>query len=234
MRISPDRKIKHDKLKLYLIAGGVIIAAIILRQLGVGDYIRVENINYLSDWVKSYGATGSIVYIVVWIAACIFFFPGTPVSLLGGFIFGPWLGLLLTSIGSTLGATAAFLVARYAARPLVENWVKSHGSFKKFDEGIKEHGWRMVMITRLVPIFPFNFQNYAYGLTKIKALTYITVSWICMLPGTTAYVFTGGAIISGEGSLEKTFTYLAIAASFFVIISLIPGWVAKKYHLPDK
>jgi uncharacterized membrane protein YdjX (TVP38/TMEM64 family) len=112
---------------------------------------------------------------------------------------------------------------------MVEGWIQKNERLKKIDEGVKKHGWRMLMITRLVPIFPFNVQNYVYGITNISLGTYVFVSWICMLPGTIAYVFAGGALVSGKGDIRKTIMYLAIAGVFFVLVSLIPGMIKKRY-----
>ncbi|KRT34806.1 Uncharacterized membrane protein YdjX, TVP38/TMEM64 family, SNARE-associated domain [Acetomicrobium thermoterrenum DSM 13490] len=207
----------------------VIIGAIILilHRLGVFSYLTLENISRIREWILSFGIWGPVIYIILWIAACVFFLPGLPVALVGGIAFGPLWATVYSSIGSTLGATAAFLIARYVARNMVEEWVNKSPQLKKIDEGVKKHGWRMLMITRLVPIFPFNVQNYVYGLTKISLTTYMLVSWICMLPGTIAYSFAGGSLSQG-GDMKQTFIYLSIAAVFFVIISLIPGWIRKK------
>ncbi|WP_051533901.1 TVP38/TMEM64 family protein [Desulfitibacter alkalitolerans] len=226
---KPTNK-KQDKVKLFVIAGIIAVVVILMKVFGVFEYISIENITKLTEWIKGFGIIGPIVYILLWIAACVFFLPGIPVALLGGFVFGPWFGVIYSSIGSTLGATAAFLVARYAARSMVEGWVAGNEQFKKIDEGVENQGWRMLMVTRLVPVFPFNLQNYAYGLTKIKLATYVLVSWICMLPGTIAFSFAGGSVVSGEGNLGKTFMYLGVAAVFFVIISLIPGWIQKRQN----
>jgi len=166
----------------------------------------------------------------MYIASCVFFLPGIPITLLGGLAFGSIMGTVYVSIGSTLGAALAFLVGRYAARSMVEGWMSKNEKLKKIDEGVEKQGWRMLMITRLVPVFPFNVQNYVYGLTKIKFLTYVLVSWICMLPGTVVYVFAGGALVSGKGDIKKTIMYLAIAGVFFVLVSLIPSLIKKRYR----
>jgi uncharacterized membrane protein YdjX (TVP38/TMEM64 family) len=126
-----------------------------------------------------------------------------------------------------VGATLAFLVARYVARGMVENWVAGSAQFKKIDEGVERQGWRILMITRLVPAFPFNLQNFAYGLTRISLPVYAAVSWVCMLPGTIAFSFAGGSL-TGGGDMTKTFMMLGVAAVFFVFISLIPGWIKKR------
>lgn len=224
---------KNDKMKLIIIIAVLAIVVVLLKQFGIFEYMSIENLKSLNGWIKGFGVWGPVIYILTYIACCIFFLPGVPITLVGGLVFGPIWGTIYVSIGSTLGATVAFLVARYAARSMVEGWVANNAQFKKIDEGVEKQGWRMLMITRLVPIFPFNLQNFAYGLTKINLLTYVVVSWICMLPGTVAFVFAGGSVLGGEGDLGKTMMYLGIAAVFFVLMSLIPGWLKKKYDVAD-
>lgn len=99
--------------------------------------------------------------------------------------------------------------------------------FQKIDEGVKHEGWRMVMFTRLVPVFPYNIQNFAYGLTGIPLWIFAVVSGICMLPAIAAYVFAGGALISGQGDVKKTLGYLAIGGVLFVLLSFLPRWIKK-------
>ncbi len=135
-------------------------------------------------------------------------------------------GTVWTTVGANLGAIAAFLVGRYAARGMVENMVEKNQALKKIDQGVRRQGWRMLMVTRLVPIFPFNVQNYVYGLTDIPLRTYVLVTLPCMLPATIAYNFAAGSVRTGE--FGKTLWYLAIAAMFFVLLSLIPGWVRNR------
>ena len=114
---------------------------------------------------------------------------------------------------------------------MVSEWAQRNPTFGRIDDGVEAYGWRMVMITRLVPLFPFNVQNYAYGLTKVRFRTYVLVSWICMLPATVAYVAASGSIVSGEGNAGKTLGYVTVAAVAFVCLSLIPRLVKRKYDL---
>ncbi len=218
---------KKEFVKLAFIAGAIVLIVFAMKRFGVFQYISLENIAKIKDWILGFGLLGPFIYVLLWIAACVFFLPGLPVALVGGIAFGPYLGTLYSSIGSTLGATAAFLIGRYAARGMVEGWVHKNSQLRKIDEGVKEQGWRMLMITRLVPLFPFNVQNYVYGLTDIPLLTYVFVSWSCMIPGTLAFSFAGGSLSSGEG-LGRTMMYLGVAAVFFVLVSLIPGWMKKR------
>lgn len=233
--MAKKKEMKQDKqkgyVKLAITLGVIVVIVALMKYFGLFEYISLENMQNLKAWINSYGAIGPIIYIVLYIVACLFFLPGLPIAVLAGLAFGPVMGAVYASIGATLGASAAFLVARYAARGMVESWVEGNEQFKKIDEGVEKQGWRMLMITRLVPVFPFNLQNYAYGLTKIKFGTYVLVSWICMIPGAIAFTFMGGSIVSGEGDIGKTLMYLGIGAVFFVIISLIPGWLKKRKGL---
>ena len=215
-------------LKLLIVIAVIGIVYGILRHYGATEYIKLDNVPKIKEKVDSFGVIAPLVYIGFYIAATVFFLPGLPVTVLSGVAFGPLWGVVYASIGSIIGVSLAFLIARYAARGMVESWVAGNEQFRKIDEGVERQGWRMLMITRLVPIFPFNLQNYAYGLTKIRFLTYFPVSWICMLPGTTAYVQIGGALISGKGNLRKTLLYLAIAGIFIVLVSLIPTLIRKR------
>ena len=219
--------------RLALLAAFILLGIVLLRLSGLHRLISLENLQTLSAQVRALGWIGPAAYILLWVAACLFFLPGLPVTLLGAAVFGAWWGLLWVTIGANLGAAAAFLAARYAARSLVENWAARNPQFRKIDDGVARHGWRMVMITRLVPLFPFTLQNFAYGLTRIRFSTYAPVTLVCMIPGSAAYCFAGGALVSGQGDLKKTLFYLAGAAVFFVIASLIPGWIRKRYAVED-
>ena len=126
------------------------------------------------------------------------------------------------------------MTGRYAARGLVEGWTENNERVKKLDKGVEKHGWRMLLITRLVPLFPFNLQNYAYGLTKIGLGTYVLLTTLCIIPGVVVYAFAGGSLATAQDNLTTTFVYLGIAAVFFVIISLVPGLLRKKVETEEE
>ncbi len=218
---------KKSIIKIAIAVGIVAIVYFVLKSYGVTDNIRLENVPKIKTWVASFGAIAPLVYIGLYLVSTVFFLPGTPVTVLSGFVFGPLWGVLYASIASIISVSAAFLIARYVARDLVENWVKGNAQFQRIDEQVEEQGWRIVMLTRLVPIFPFNLQNYAYGLTRIRFTTYVLVSAIFMLPGTAVLVQLGGAFVSGEGNFWKTAIYLGIAGILMLLLSLIPRFLQK-------
>ncbi len=219
---------KSKVIKLTIAVGVMAVIYFLLRYYGITEYIDLKNVHKIKEWVSDFGIIAPLVYICLYIVATLFFLPGLAVTVIAGIAFGPVWGVVYVWVGAVIGVSLAFLVARYVARELVEKWVSGNVQFQKIDEKVEQEGWRILMFTRLVPIFPFNLQNYAYGLTKIKFPTYVLVSAIFMLPGTIAYVQIGGALVSGEGSLSKTFIYLSIAAVLILLVSLIPKFLRKR------
>lgn len=239
-----DKSEKRSKpwLRLIIGLGVIVILLAVAHQAGLFDLLKggtlKERVERLDGMFQSLGAWAPAVFILIWVFACVLLLPGLPISLVGGLVFGALWGTVWTTVGANLGASAAFLIGRYAARDMVEGWIERNKALKKIDEGVKQQGWRMLMITRLVPLFPFNVQNYVYGLTNIPLRTYVLVTLPTMIPATIAYNFASGsareAILSGAQpeALKKTFFYLAIAAVFFVLLSLLPGWIKKRYGTP--
>ncbi|HKZ47066.1 MAG TPA: TVP38/TMEM64 family protein, partial [Thermodesulfobacteriota bacterium] len=149
------------------------------------------------------GWLGVGAYIFIYIAACVFLIPGSVLTLGAGVIFGVVKGSIIVSIASTLGATIAFLTGRYIARGWVVRQIEKRPFFRAIDEAISAEGWKIVLLTRLSPVFPFSLMNYALGLTLVKLKDYVLASWIGMLPGTVMYVYIGslaGSLVSLGGS----------------------------------
>jgi uncharacterized membrane protein YdjX (TVP38/TMEM64 family) len=218
---------RNSIIKIAVAVSIFAIVYLVLRHYGITDDIRLENVPKIKTWVASFGRIAPLVYIGLYLVSTVFFLPGSPVTILAGFIFGPVWGVFYASIASIISVSVAFLIARYVARDLVEGWVKDNAQFRKIDEQVEEQGWRILMFTRLVPIFPFNLQNYAYGLTSIRFPTFVFISAIFMLPGTIALVLLGGAFVSGEGNVLKTMLYLGIAGVFMLVLSLVPNFLRK-------
>ena len=218
---------KKSIIKILITVGIVAAVYLVLRSYGVTDEIRLENVPKIKTWVASFGKIAPLIYIGLYLVSTVFFLPGSPVTVLAGFVFGPLWGVFYASVASIISVSVAFLIARYVARDLVEGWVKDNAQFRKIDEQVEEQGWRILMFTRLVPIFPFNLQNYAYGLTSIRFFTYVLVSAIFMLPGTAVFVQLGGAFVSGEGNIWKTLLYLGVAGVLMLLLSLIPKLLQK-------
>ncbi len=143
------------------------------------------------DHVRQLGAWGPVLFIGLYIIATVLFVPGSVLTLGAGAAFGVVHGSIYVSIGSTLGATAAFLIGRYVAREAVARRLAIYPSFAAIDRAVATGGWKVVGLTRLSPVFPFNLLNYAYGLTRVPLRDYVVASWIGMMPATVLYVYLG-------------------------------------------
>lgn len=222
--------IKYKKIGIIV---GIFIAIVLLWKFEVFQYIKLERIGEITDFINGFGVMAPIIFILLYVMATVFFMPGVPLTLLAGIAFGPVLGSLWVSIASVTGATLAFLISRYLGRDFIVKKFSSSDLFKKLDEGVKSQGWKMVAITRLVPLFPFNAQNYVYGLTDVSLRTYVFVSWICMLPATIAYVFLAGAIVGGEGDVAKTVTYVGVGVGLLLVLSIVSKKIASKQDISE-
>lgn len=180
----------------------------------------------LQAFLANFGIGAPLIFIAIYIAGVVLFLPGSVLTIAGGLIFGPILGTLYNLVSAVVGATIAFLIARY----LAADWISAQtgGKLKVLKEGVEKEGWRFVAVVRLIPLFPFNLLNYALGLTRIRVLDYVIASAIFMLPGTFAYTYLGSlgqtAITGRPGEIvAKVF----IAIGLLVIVGIIP-WIVKK------
>lgn len=188
----------------------LIAAAVIAVLVLGGKYLHLQQrIAEVLAWIENLGPAGMGVYALLYIVACVFFIPGSLLTLGAGAIYGVVTGSILVSISSTLGATAAFLVGRYFARDWIAKKIEGNTRFTTIDDAVAKEGWRIVGLTRLSPVFSFNLLNYAYGLTKVSLREYFFASWIGMMPGTVMYVYIG----SLAGDLASIGTENAAAPS---------------------
>jgi uncharacterized membrane protein YdjX (TVP38/TMEM64 family) len=189
---------------------GMLIAA---RALGLGD-----RLGDLRTWIDSLGALGPLVFIVLYALAVVAAVPGSVLTIAAGAMFGSLLGVVVVSVASTLGAALAFAVARWFARDSVTRWLAGNERFDRLDRMTHRHGAIMVAITRLVPIFPFTFLNYGFGLTGVPFRTYVLWSWLCMLPGTILYVVGADAVTKGLAEGRVPWPLLGIVAVAALIL----------------
>jgi len=200
-----------------LIFLALLVAAIAaVRLSGATQYLQQDKLRALID---SAGAWAPAIYMLIYAVAPVLFLPGLPITIVGGILFGPFWGVVYTITSSTIGASLAFLVARYVAR----DWVaaKLIGSkWEKLDREVAKHGWKVVAFTRLIPAFPFNLLNYAFGLTKIPFVPYVVTTFICMLPACIAFiVFSSSLLELIRGKISPAFL---LGIGLIVIVSLIP------------
>ena len=179
------------------------------------------------EWIQKLGVWAPFFVAAFYIISCILFLPGSILTLGAGFLFKVVVGTITVSIGSTLGACAAFIVGRTIARQWIAQKIGTNEKFVAIDNAVGNQGFKIVLLTRLSPVFPFNLLNYAFGLTKVSFWQYAFASWIGMLPGTVMYVYFGAGLRSladvAAGKIEtgttgRIFFWVGLAATIAVTV----------------
>lgn len=175
----------NGKLKLLLCGFLVSILIIVAKQFNFSVILQT-----LILWVQNLGIFGPVAYIIIYNLATLLFIPGSLLTLKGGCLFGVFWGSIYVLVAATCGAILAFLIGRYLSRDWVSQKIEKYPKFQAIDQAVAREGWKIVLLTRLSPLFPFNLLNYAFGVTQISLKDYILGS-LGIVPGTVMYVYIG-------------------------------------------
>ena len=193
-----------------------------LEQYLTLSYLK-ENQQVFQDYYREHRLFTAAIYIGIYVVVTALSLPGAVIlTLAGGALFGFLTGVLLVSFASTVGATLAFLAARF----LLRDWVRRRFQQKIaiIDEGVQKEGGLYLFTLRLIPLFPFFLINLVMGLTPIRTSTFFFVSQIGMLAGTMVYV-NAGVQIGNIDSLRGILSFNLLFA--FVLLGILP-LIAKK------
>ena len=208
----------------------LVITILVLNHVfGWSKYLMSqENIDMLKNMVKENFLLASLIYIgSTVIASVLLAVPGVTFAIIAGLLFGPWIGTLLCSIAATLGAVFSFIVGRFFLKDSIKPMAVKNKYLKKWL--FSENGYDdmfVLMITRLIPVFPYNLQNFAYGTTDMKLSKYTIGTFIFIVPGTAMY--TVGA--AGFADEKNRIIYIAAAILIAVVVSII-GYLLKKIYI---
>lgn len=221
---------KNAKLILFCL---IIVAVFILNQVfGWSDYLsNTENLKFLSEMINDHFLTAALIYIVLTVVSCVVLaLPGVTFAILAAVIFGPWWGTLLCLIATTLGAIIAFIAGRFFLRDSIKPMVEKSKLLKRllFDD-VGRSDIVLLAITRLVPLFPYNLQNFAYGITDISLAHYSLYTFLFMIPGVALYTIGTAGFTSGG----NRWLYFGIAAGLLVLVMFL-GWFIRKRYLGNE
>ena len=212
----------------------VLLAAIVVIMVldgiyGWSDYLgNMDNLQSLLDTVRDNLLMALLIYSVLTIIGCVVLaLPGITFAVFAGLLFGPWLGTLACLVATTIGAVAAFLVGRFFLQDSIKPLVMKNKWMKKvlFDDAGRSD-IVVLMITRLVPVFPYNLQNFAYGITDISLTTYTIYTFLFMLPGVALFTIGSAGFTAESGQ----WMYFAAAGVLLVVVFGM-GWFVKKKYL---
>ena len=219
-------KQKYVKIIVFII----IILAILIgnHYFGWSAYLGdADHFTFLTEMVDENKALALALYIVLTIVGCVVLaLPGVTFALIAGMLFGPWLGILACLVATTLGAMLAFIVGRFFLKDAVKPMVEKNLTLKKllFSNDSKKD-IIVLMITRMVPIFPYNLQNFAYGITDISFTRYSVLTFVFMLPGVSFYTIGAAGFTADTGKG----VYFGLAVVLAVIVTTLGIVIRKKY-----
>ena len=206
----------------------VILLVILLMALIVGFFflpLRQWFIE-LEGHVQSLGALGPAVVALAYVLCTVLLIPASIITLGAGTLFGLKTGFIVVVVGANLGALCSFLLARTFLREKVARWARENSKFRFLDEAIGRQGFKMVLLTRLSPIFPFILLNYFLGLTAVRTGAYVLANLIGMLPAMFLLVYIGAAArdaIEGPTDTSADFyqqilKYVGLLATVAVVV----------------
>ena len=206
----------------------LIIAVVVIANhfLGLSSYLKMEKLMELKTVVADNFLLAAVIYVVATVAGSVLLaLPGVSFAIAAGILFGAFWGTLLCTLAASIGAIVAFIAGRFFLRDQIKPMAMKNKYLKKylFDD-MKKNGVFVLMITRLVPLFPFNLQNFAYGITDIKLSTYSIFTFIFILPGTAMY--TVGT--AGFADSKNRVLYIGIAIGLAVVVFLT-AYLFRKY-----
>ncbi len=181
---------------------------------------------HFETYVKSLGALGPVLVAAVYVLCTVMFVPASALTIGSGTLFGLKTGFIVVVIGANVGALCSFLLARSFLREKVVVWAAAHAKFRALDQAIGKRGFKMVLLTRLTPVFPFVLLNYFLGLTAVRTSAYILANLIGMLPAMFLFVYIGAATrdaLAGpvDGSADfyqQVFKYVGLAATIALLV----------------
>ena len=207
---------KYSKLIVLVLV--VTALSILSAILPIKDWIRS-----FIGWVQQLGPSGVIVFIAAYALATVLFLPGWIFTVGAGLVYGIVGGTLVALGGAIIGATLAFLIARYLLRKNIEEFANKNPRFKAIDDAVGKNGWKIIGLLRLSPLIPFNLSNYFYGITSVSFAAYVAVSAVGMIPGTLLYAYLGAigkAGIAGEKTQHSTAQYVLLGVGLIATIAV--------------
>lgn len=216
-------KTKYIKLIIFI----ALVIIILILNHNYKLYEKINNLDNFKFMINENIIKASIIYIIITaIGSSVLALPGVTFALFSGILFGPILGIILCSISATMSASISFIISRFFLKESVKPLIEKNKYLNKilFEDGNK-NAIMLLMITRLVPLFPYNIQNFAYGITDISFTLYTIYTFIFMLPGISLFTIASAGIISKENRI----LYFLISGIIFVFVLTISIYLKKKY-----
>lgn len=216
-----------------IIAFLVIFVLVIVAAYELGLTHLLTDFNQLRALIQGSGWWGYLIFIALSIFTSVFLLPGQLLAIVGGICWGGFIGGALTVIGATIGCSVSFVIGKYVARDYVVKKMGNSATFKKIERGVKKNGTTFLIFTRLVPVFPYAIQSYAYALTPMTTRKFTVISFLTMIPACFIYSYLAAQILK-DGLSAKLFLDLTVAGVLLALLSLLPKLSRRLRHLSDE
>lgn len=186
--------------------------------LGLSKYLSHTKLMELKKIVDDNFILAALIYVILTVIGSVLLaLPGVSFAIVSGILFGAFWGTILCALAASIGAVFSFIAGRFFLREQIKPIAMNNKYIKKylFDD-MEKNAVFVLMITRLVPLFPFNLQNFAYGITDIRLSTYSIFTFLFILPGTAMYT-VGTAGFADE---ENRIIYIVIAIILAIAVFL--------------
>jgi len=222
-------------MKKLLLLGVLLVAIGLFFYFDLGAWLTLDQLKSQQSALATYRADHpvwlAVLYLVTYIGVTALSLPGAALmTLTGGAVFGVVQGTLLANVAATIGATLAFLMARF----VIGDWVQAKFADRiaPFNRGIEQDGAFYLFSLRLVPVFPFFIINVVMGLTTIRVWTFFWVSQVGMLAGAAVYANAGTQLAKIDSLSGIASPSLLLS---FVLLGLFPlvarktlGWLRSR------
>lgn len=207
----------------------LLLLLVIFMAYQFGLVVFLTDISGLRAYLEGLGWWGYVIFILLSVVVAVFLLPGQFLAIVGGLAYGGFLGGLLTIIGASLGASISFIIGKYVAREYILTRFGSDPTFQKIERGVKENGISFLVFTRLVPVFPFAIQSYAYAMTPMSVKKFSLISFLTMMPASFIYAFMASEIAS-KGVSMTLLIELTIAGILLALLAYLPKRISKKIN----
>lgn len=178
---------KNRKIIKFIIIA--IVIAILIYALNKVNFLKGYGPDEIKNYIDSFGILSPIAYVVILTLLPLLFFPDSVLVIAGGMVFGLFKGVVLTSIGSFLGASVSFYISRILGQKIVSKFLKDKSvNFEKYS---KQSGFFIILMLRLIPLFPFKVVSYSAGLSNISFKDFTIATVIGSIPGIVVYTNLG-------------------------------------------
>lgn len=210
------------RLLIFLIAFALIYA---IWRTWIRDYVMLEQLKehrmYLKNVVNSHYLLSMLLYITVYIVVAACALPAAALlTIMGGFLFGGFIGALYTTIGATIGACIAFIICRYVFGDQIRRRYVTQLEY--MEQTVKKYGAHFLLFVRLLPIFPFFLVNIIASLLPITFAVFAITTAIGIIPATLVYSFAGEQLYTIQAIGDVLSIRAIIVLSFLALVSLLP------------